>query len=318
MTTNNDAAPVSKITFEDLVIEVDKGNLKEADLEQYFELHEDMSNNLAPDFRLDPEKVSEGPRGLGQAALNAANFLCKRARQREYNKRTWDAHNNNTKLIRVMAEGDSWFQYPFKLDDTIDHLNHRKDLGVLCYSDAGDILSNMVNKREFQSGLADQLPHYFLLSGGGNDLVDGAGIRRYLLSYKEGRSAKDYLRPEYSGFRNSIYGGYRNICSQILAISPHTKILCHGYSLPVPNNGKWLGKPMNRIGITDQKLQRDIIKVIMDDVNKVIKDAISSFGNSAKFVDVRGTVPDDGWHDEFHPTSEHFGTVAAAFSKEIV
>ena len=311
----------SKITLQEITEAVDRGELNEKDLAQYFTLESDHSYNLAPDFRLDPDKVDldmTEDRGLGQIALNTANYLCKKARKREYSKRTWDAYNNGKELIRVIAEGDSWLQYPFKLDDVIDHLNKRNDLAVYCFSDAGDVLSNMIHKKEFMSGLIDQRPHYFILSGGGNDLVDGAGIERFVLPYQEGRTAKDYLRPEYQNFRSAIYSGYRSICSEILKYSPSTKILCHGYSLPIPHaKGKWLGKPLVGMGITDPALQRDIVKVIMNDVNGIIQKAVSAFTESAKYLDVRGTVADDGWYDEFHPTSEEFANVAAVFSREI-
>ena len=35
-------------------------------------------------------------------------------------------------------------------------------------------------------------------------------------------------------------------------------MICHGYDYTVPNDGKWLGKPMASLGIINKVLQKAI------------------------------------------------------------
>ena len=39
--------------------------------------------------------------------------------------------------IRIVSEGDSWFQYPWLLDDVIDHLMAEDDIAILSLGGAG-------------------------------------------------------------------------------------------------------------------------------------------------------------------------------------
>ena len=300
---------------------VDQDEITEAELGQYFQEREGASHNLEPVFTLDENLVQVPQEALeleSALLLNAANSWCKRLRRNKYLKRVRRASKPGASPVtKVVTEGDSWYQYPFKLHDVIDHLIDREDLAVLCYSEAGDILTNMVARREFLSGIRNERPEFFLISGGGNDLVDGPGLRRFLLPYQNGRNPGDYFRTEYQGFKAMIAAQYRSLFSSVLATAPSIKILCHGYSYPVPNNGKWLGKPMKSIGIKDPSLRKAIMDLIVDDINSAISRTASSFGSSVKYLDVRGVVPANGWYDEFHPTSSWFGEVAKVFSNEI-
>jgi hypothetical protein len=75
----------------------------------------------------------------------------------------------------VLVEGDSWFNYPVILTDTIDRISMDKDLAVYSIASGGDWLLNMINAREYIEELSISHPDWFLISGGGNDLV---GSRR--------------------------------------------------------------------------------------------------------------------------------------------
>ncbi|MCH1922906.1 hypothetical protein L9G15_26195, partial [Shewanella sp. A3A] len=76
----------------------------------------------------------------------SANKLFAWLRKVEYEKKIKKGGPN---LIRAIAEGDSWFQYPKILWDVIDKLSERPDLAIRCFSAAGDVLSNMVANPQF-------------------------------------------------------------------------------------------------------------------------------------------------------------------------
>ncbi len=77
----------------------------------------------------------------------------------------------------IVAEGDSWFEYPIIADDILDHLiRARTPQGqpkYLLHSQAAgaDWLSNMIYQEEYIEALSRYQPQTFLISGGGNDLI---------------------------------------------------------------------------------------------------------------------------------------------------
>lgn len=82
--------------------------------------------------------------------------------------------------VFVLAEGDSWFQFPsfglwrLRMDavrDILDHLIARDDICVESIAAGGDWLSNMLHSREYVDALSQTEPDVFLFSGGGNDLL---------------------------------------------------------------------------------------------------------------------------------------------------
>jgi len=75
----------------------------------------------------------------------------------------------------VLAEGDSWFNYPVILTDVIDALSMDKSLAVYSLAKGGDWLLNMLTGRKYVEELSVLHPDFFLISGGGNDIV---GARR--------------------------------------------------------------------------------------------------------------------------------------------
>ena len=44
-------------------------------------------------------------------------------------------------------------------------------------------------------------------------------------------------------------------------------MICHGYDYTVPNDGKWLGKPMAGLGIANKVLQKAIAHEMVDRLN---------------------------------------------------
>lgn len=89
-----------------------------------------------------------------------------------------------------------------------------------------------------------------------------------------------------------------------------------GYWNGVPNNGKWLGKPMRRIGIEDPALQKEVMGVVMDRFNAMLESVAGQFPG-VKYVDARGAVGDDRWHDELHPENDGFASAADRFVEAI-
>lgn len=80
----------------------------------------------------------------------------------------------------ILAEGDSWFNYPIILTDLIDVIGMDQDLAVYSIASGGDWLLNMLTARVYVEELSLLHPDYFLISGGGNDLVGSSRIAAML------------------------------------------------------------------------------------------------------------------------------------------
>ncbi len=77
--------------------------------------------------------------------------------------------NGSNKII--LAEGDSWFNYPVILSDIVDWIGMEDNMAVYSLANGGDWLLNMLNARKYVEELSVLHPDVFLISGGGNDLV---------------------------------------------------------------------------------------------------------------------------------------------------
>ena len=75
------------------------------------------------------------------------------------------------KHLVILAEGDSWFNYPVILTDVIDRIAMDPELAVYSLASGGDWLLNMLTARKYVEELSILRPDIFLISGGGNDLV---------------------------------------------------------------------------------------------------------------------------------------------------
>lgn len=71
----------------------------------------------------------------------------------------------------ILAEGDSWFNYPVLLSDVIDWISMEDNLAVYSLASGGDWLMNMISAKKYIEHLSIINPDVFLISGGGNDLV---------------------------------------------------------------------------------------------------------------------------------------------------
>jgi lysophospholipase L1-like esterase len=230
-------------------------------------------------------------------------------RQRQYRRKigTWQG-------VRIVSEGDSWFQYPFLLDDVIDQLFDA--YAILSLDAAGDLLADMVRQNELVSAVVQERPDVVLLSGGGNDLLGGARLSRMLLPYEASRPPEAYLGEAFEVNLRQVIADYETLVARLAAVAPATQILCHSYDHAIPANGRWLGRPLAAIGIAEPGLQRHIIWHIVDRFHQALSKLAASHAN-VRLVDCRGVVDDSLWHDELHPANAGFKAVATRFDRAI-
>lgn len=303
-----------KISIDDLMSKLADLDTDQSELSQYFIVNEETSRPFAPQFTLNPQTVTL-PKGAeagarSAAAMNGANWFSRMRRQSQFYRRLRNGYQGPI----IVSEGDSWFQYPVLLRDTIDHLS--RDYAIFSLGAAGDLLRNMADKNEFIEAIRDKNAEILLLSGGGNDLVAGGALALHLEEFDANLQPADYLLPSFQALLDDALVHYTRMFELVRRDTPHVKVLCHGYDYPVPNKDRWLGKPMESRGIKDRGLQKSIAACMMDQFNRRLRRACNAMAH-VTYIDCRGVVGDHRWHDGLHPTNEGFASVARLFGREI-
>jgi hypothetical protein len=263
----------------------------------------DAAIQLRPEFS---EKI--GTEGLeSNLAFTWANRIARAKRRVIYRLKTAGAFNG----LKIVSEGDSWWQYPLLLEDVIDHLSGDPDKAIYSLCAAGDLIERMANEKEYVLALEETGAELLLLSGGGNDLLGDGALEKVLVKYTKGKKPSDLLdAAKLKAAIEAILGHYSVILNDLVTRFPKVHVFGHAYDLPYPiSGGKWFGGPLKKAGIP-AGLWRPVIEVLLDRFSDELKGLQSTFSNFT-FVDLRGKVGDElSWHDELHPTNSGFGRAA--------
>lgn len=152
------------------------------------------------------------------------DFNRKDRERREQRFRKLVGKGRCAKRSMVVAEGDSWFQYPsfgagpLRHDfvrDIVDHLLDEDRYCLLSVAAGGDWLSNMLRTREYIPELSRIEPAAFLFSGGGNDLMGGGRVANMVRHPRRERDPNqdpvlDLLLPRQSSDPNFQPARYNN------------------------------------------------------------------------------------------------------------
>ncbi len=107
------------------------------------------------------------------------NSKSQKRKSRKFVRKT--KHNKpETNSITVLIEGDSWFEYPIFLHDITDQLSKKPDLLIYSLAAGGDWIANMISSQDYQHEYSHLQPDVFIISGGGNDLVQDDRLLNYI------------------------------------------------------------------------------------------------------------------------------------------
>lgn len=241
----------------------------------------------------------------------------------------------------VIAEGDSWFDYPFH--DVLRILEDDHAFDVESVAHKGDCLEDMAHApgqfeefaRRMEKLLRDgKVPRAILISGGGNDIVgdefaillNHAASSLPTLNQDIVRGVIDVrLRAAYA----TLISGTTEIARSYLGRP--IPIIIHGYDYPVPDGrgflggwwllpGPWLEPGFLRKGYDDLGENTALIGSLIDTFNEML----ASLPNHPQFshvhyLNLRDTLRHDGqykkdWGNELHPTSRGFELITRKFA----
>lgn len=299
-----------RITIEELKRRVEDPSVPEEAIRPYVLEDPENSEAFEPVLRPNPALV-EGVTPLeADVFLGFLNGASRRKRERRYRERLASGYQG----LRIVSEGDSWFQYPLLLRDVIDHLSDR--YAILSLGAAGALLADMIAADEIPEALKRERADVLLLSGGGNDMVGDDRIAQ-MLHPGGGHHPDDTPNAAFARFLDQITGLYRGLFERMADEFPELRIVVHGYDRAIPARGKWLGRPMEAIGIADGALQKAIVAVLINRFNERLGNLASEFPGRVAHVDCRGAVGDHRWHDELHPIDAGYLAVARRFERQI-
>jgi hypothetical protein len=304
---------LSPIAYNDLIAKLTDPT---SDLDHYLQYMIEMPvpETMAPELLPNPSLVTDiPPRVEGGVGMGLANWFMRGRRHNAYRQRLADGWTGH----RIVSEGDSWFQYPTKLQDIIDHL--MRDHAILSLGAAGDELEDIQRQREIIVNLRAERASALLLSGGGNDLFDNGQMGRLIETPFPGATAEDLVGDTCNAFIRTILGRFLAIFTRVHTALPHVHILVHGYGPAFPSGGDWIEKPLTKAGVP-LEIQHDIVKLVLKRFNTGLSKlaARSEFHGKVAHLDVTdvGKKRSD-WHDEIHLNGPNASKVADRFRMEL-
>ena len=164
----------------------------------------------------------------------------------------------------VIAEGDSWFDYPLTNRDIVHHLSGMTySCAVKWLAHHGDTLEEMLTRAEWLPFLNDGNVTCLLLSGGGNDIL-GDPLEDILTDGNGAATVDDVIdNVILTNQLTKVSDDYTRVINATQAINPNLPILAHGYDYVIPSGdpselfgqipvaGPWLKDEMDMKDIPD-------------------------------------------------------------------
>lgn len=293
-------------------------------------------STLAPgegafDMRMIPDSDKVDYAGVdiyaNEGLMDMANRWSRNSRQDRFEGRLEEGHD----LPIIVAEGDSWFQFPVLINETVDNLYN--DYLIYSLGAAGDTANNMIygDERDEQAEYMIALRHLknrglkisgFMFSAAGNDIIgqetkpgpDGkrkATLERLLRESPHGTQPEDFIIEEEMRKRlDFLKKGYLDVINRIHAEPglENLPIFIHGYDYVFPfkfgqqdqrkkqryqkSANQWLGAPLDKFNILDLDMRRNVIKHMLDKLYDMMNALTAESGiNHVYVVDNRGAMP---------------------------
>lgn len=218
------------------------------------------------------EDINES--GADEGLLGWLNKVGRRKKNRKFKKQLRKPDFRVNKKV-IVAEGDSWFEYPLFIKDILDWIIKKTNYPVYSLAYGGDWIANILYEAQYIEELTLYQPEVFLISGGGNDLVGGGRLAKMVnkrslvdvtltptdqqllgelqnrCGYTEVQARRivvgfKFLNKDFHALINLFRILYsllfRNI--ELSGKFNDMMIVTQGYDFPIPSNNKSIGKPL--------------------------------------------------------------------------
>jgi len=245
----------------------------------------------------------------------------------------------------LIAEGDSWFDYPWA--DILSELEDRYGYDIESVAKAGDRVEDMAYNggqlTKFVRAIEKvvrrgSIPRAILLSGGGNDIAG----REFAVLLNHAQSASPGLNMEIveALIHGRLRDAYIHILESITSVTTTlmgqpTPMVVHGYGYPVPDGrgfaggwwllpGPWMEPGFRGKGYDTLQQRTDLAAALIDQFNAMLA-AVVAMPNFAHvtYVDLRPVLSNDlktyktHWANELHPTDKGWTLVTTLIANAI-
>jgi hypothetical protein len=211
---------------------------------------------------------------------------------------------------KIIAFGDSWFDYPQILltgGGLIDHLETVSGLEITNFAHAGDAtLATMGLSKSQQLEKAIVGADILLFSGGGDDIA-GDQFCIWLNQNKDGDTGKAINWNRMGAALNLILANLEDLTDIRDRLAPNCIIVTHSYDFPTAEQmgkgvlwlGPWLKPGLDYCGWTDVHDQVEIVKMILKEFNHRLA-SFAAQQKNFKHVNTQGTLGVQDWDNEIH------------------
>jgi len=284
------------------------------------------------------EMATPGPDVLGFEAMQVQIELDRKKRIAEHKQAvvakgvarlTLEARGGGVPL-NILAEGDSWFDYPLSRD-TIGWIkaNGTPRPLMLNLSHYGDVATQMLgvtqrqriieNLSDPENGTFDAL----LFSGGGNDIA-GDQFCLWVNQFVEGTDPVYGIdRQRLADMIGVINAAFVDLIQVRDAIALGCVIFMHAYDFAQPTGqgvcgiGPWLKPSLDFRGWIDPTLAAQIVKEVLLLLDRLLAQ-IEQRNTNVIYIRTQGTLaPDFDWSNELHPTEQGFGKIGDVFLRSL-
>lgn len=236
--------------------------------------------------------------------------------------------------LQILAEGDSWFEYPFPLfgGGIIPRLARRLGVPILNLAKAGDEVRFMLGVKQ-RAELIEQLQHgspaggdwdVLLFSGGGNDIVADP-MALWIKDYDARVSAAQNInQPRFDAALSLVRGGYEDLIALRDGLSPGTHLFFHAYDFAIPDGrdvchlGPWLKPSLDLRGFPNLAARMAVVKEMLLQFAAMLQ-GIADAHPRVTLINAQGLLAPraQSWHNELHPTRAGFDAFADRFRQDI-
>ena len=232
--------------------------------------------------------------------------------------------------LRILTEGDSWFAFPLPSRPNIpDNLitTFGEKAAWLRLEGNGDEAVEILkgDQRNYLRGLLadDALGiEALLFSGGGNDIV-GEDLLPLLKDFVPGADWRSCIDQErFLRRMDQIEAAYEELVDLRDDHRPDCVIFTHAYDFAIPSGkaiklpglkvGPWMRPYLQQRGIGDPVMQRRIIRYMLEQFGELMS-KLEKRHHGIVYVRTQGTLADNQWGDELHPTAAGFTRIAKLF-----
>lgn len=234
--------------------------------------------------------------------------------------------------LQILAEGDSWFDYPvpFFGGSIIPRLERRLGIPILNLGKAGDEVRYMLGVEE-RAVLVEHLTNgspaggpwdVLLFSGGGNDIV-GNPMALWVDDWNPAVPPAGHIKKaRFNAALALVRAGYEDLIALRDQLSPNTVLVLQGYDFAIPDGrgicgiGPWLKPTFDLRKFPTLADRQAVVKIMLQDFAAMLA---SLTGSKVMFINGQGTLAPQpaSWHNELHPAKAGFDKFADLFQAKL-